>query len=124
MIKLASELNRPYSPVYERLKVLKRNGGISCIRSFSIVEDYTIIDCIIPKLKSEKLSNIKVSNYDGFVKKHFKTRSTTSVIRRWSRTLQPILLQHFAGTLNLGIERMLANYIAENFTDYSDIDWQ
>ena len=35
------------------------------------------------------------------------------IINSWDITLQPTVLQHYYGTLNLRVERMLANYILE-----------
>ena len=37
--------------------------------------------------------------------------------------MQPWLLQHYAGTPGVRIERMLTRLVAEKFTDHSGIDW-
>ena len=37
--------------------------------------------------------------------------------------LQTTLLQHFSGTLNLRVERMVANYVFKNFAEFSQINW-
>ena len=42
---------------------------------------------------------------------------------RWEYYLKTWLLQHFSGTLNLDIRRMLANYLADAFTHVNEIDW-
>ena len=33
------------------------------------------------------------------------------------------MLKYYAGTLNLQVERMLAEYIADTYTDFSEINW-
>ena len=49
-------------------------------------------------------------------------RGSTSIMNHWMNTLQPMLLQHYSGTLNLRVERMLANHIADNCTDFAQIN--
>ena len=43
--------------------------------------------------------------------------------QRWEFSLKPWLLQHFSGTLNLDIRRMLANYLADRFEDVDSVNW-
>ena len=50
-------------------------------------------------------------------------RRRAHVKNRWEYYLKPWLLQHYSGTLNLDIRRMLANYLAEHFDDVDSIDW-
>ena len=42
---------------------------------------------------------------------------------RWSRRLKPWILQHYSGTLNLDIRRMLANHLNETYDSIDNIDW-
>ena len=42
---------------------------------------------------------------------------------RWQGSIQPCLLKFYAGTLNLQVERLLAEHIDETYTDFSEIDW-
>ena len=42
---------------------------------------------------------------------------------RWMNNLQPMLLQHYSGTLNLRVEMMLASHIAKSFSNFSEINW-
>ena len=51
------------------------------------------------------------------------SRADVSLVKRWCYQLQPWILQHYSGTLNLEIRRMLANYLAETFESVEDIDW-
>merc|ERR1712126_494855 len=46
-----------------------------------------------------------------------------SVRQRWSRSLLPMLLQHYSGTLNRRVEMMLANHVADTYKDFHSIDW-
>ena len=43
---------------------------------------------------------------------------------RWQTCLQPWLLQFYAGILNLRVEKTLANYITNEYTDFTSIDWK
>ena len=38
-------------------------------------------------------------------------------------TLQPWLLQHYTGTTGLRVELMLANMVAEKYTNIYEVDW-
>merc|ERR1712126_70539 len=55
--------------------------------------------------------------------KQLKKRLDTSLRSRWEHHLKPWILQHRAGSLNLDITRMLANYLADHFQDIDSIDW-
>ena len=77
---------------------------------------------MFPRLKDTKLSKIIIHRKDvRKLAKETGNRNEFSGTNRWSHTLQPTLLQHYTGTLNLRVERMLANYIQLHFTDYADI---
>ena len=121
---LAKRLDRGFRSIQNRIESLKLNGGIHKYKNYSLSEDYLILDTlIIPRLKQEKLSRIVLSNC------HYETlamelkRRLHSVRNRWQGSIQPCLLKHYAGTLHLEVERMLANYIADTYTDFSEINW-
>merc|ERR1719233_2079493 len=42
---------------------------------------------------------------------------------RWAHFLQPWIMQHYAGTLNLDIRMMLVNHLAETYHTRESIDW-
>ena len=50
-------------------------------------------------------------------------KKNRSVVNRWNNNLQPWLLHHYSGTLNLRVEVLLANYLVQIATDVSFIDW-
>ena len=124
--KLSKQLGRDKSKsaVLMRLKVLTRTKGVHVgQKSFTVMEDLVLIDNIVPMLKTTMLEEVVVTSYEPFVRQQFPQRDPTSVMRRWSRFLQPYLLQHYAGTLNLSIDRMLANHILDTYNDFADINW-
>lgn len=121
---LASRLDRGYRSIQARIESLQINSGVYRRKRFSFTEDCVILDTLIlPRLKKEKLSKILLSNC------HFEklaidlNRKLHSVRHRWEGNLQPTLLQFYAGTLNMQIEKMLANFIADTFHNYKEINW-
>ena len=121
---LAKKLNRPGKSVATRIKLLKINGGLHKKLNFTLIEDTMILESlVIPKVGTEKMSELVLhQNQCSELAKHLN-KSSDGVLRRWANVLQPWLLQHYSGTLNLRVERMLANYISDTFTNFSDIDW-
>ena len=124
--EIAKQLNRSLKSVIERVQILKRTGGKKVKSSrFTLPEDLLILETLIlPRLRDEKLSAITLTNQNVRELASKFNRSRNVVVKRWVSTLQPTLLQHYSGTLNLRVERMLASFILENFTDYSDIRWE
>ena len=121
---LAKRLDRGFRSIQNRIESLKLNGGIHKYKNYSLSEDYLILDTlIIPRLKQEKLSRIVLSNchYEKLAME--LKRRLHSVRNRWQGSIQPCLLKHYAGTLNLEVEKMLANHIADTYTDFSEINW-
>ena len=122
---LAKRLNRGFRSIQNRIESLKLNGGIHRYKNYSLSEDFTILETLIlPRLlKQEKLSKIVLSNchYEQLAKE--LNRRLHSVRNRWQGSIQPCLLKYYAGTLNLQVERMLAEYIANTYTDFSEINW-
>ena len=122
---LATHLNRAKGSIWCRIKLLKKTGGGKTTRKrFTLVEDQTLIEMlIIPRLTREKLSEIKLVSHQTAEMAHQLDKHETGVRNRWHVNLQPLLLQYYAGTLNLRVERMLANHLNETYENISDIDW-
>ena len=93
---------------------------------FSLVKDKCILtELVIPGLGSQKLSEVFLSQGSSEVLDLSRqwSRCRVSVMTRWMNNLQPLLLQHYSGTLNLRVERMLASHIAESYSNFSEIKW-
>ena len=122
---LARKLDRTYSSVCNRVSIFMRKGGGKTKRnSFSLIQDQIILETlVIPRLRNKKLSRVILGRSCFKELAELWNIDPSGLIGRWTMTLQPILLQHYSGTLNLRVERMLANYISENFTNFSLINW-
>ena len=121
---LAQKLDREYTTIQARIKSLQINNGIYKRKRFSFTVDSIILETLIlPRLKKEKLTEILLSNC------HFEKlavefhRKLHSVRHRWEGKIQPTLLQYYAGTLNMQVEKMLANFIADTYQNFNEIDW-
>ena len=93
-------------------------------RSYTFEEDLSVLDKIIPQLKSKMLSSggfLSQSVLLELSKEH--QRKVDSLSTRWERVLQPWLLQYYTGTTGFRIERMLTSLVAERFSDTRGIDW-
>ena len=123
---LSRKVGRPTCSVFGRWMYFVRNQGqvINHRKPFSMKEDGIILDNVMDKLETQKLAKVYVAYSDEFVEKYFGDRNLCSVVHRWSHVLQPLLLQHYAGTLGQGIEQELANHIKENYQNFGDIDWE
>ena len=122
---LARKLNRTNSSVHNRVGIFMRKGGVKEKRkSFSLVQDQIILETlIIERLRSEKLSKIIFRRACCKELANLWNIDYSGLINRWTTVLQPTLLQHFSGTLNLRVERMVANYVLKNYTEFSQINW-
>ena len=124
-LALSVQLKRNCDVLRKRAELLERTGGVIKKVNFTLIEDKTLIErVVLPKLKSEKLSEIVFRDYEirPLIKELNKSKG--GIRSRWNQTLQPWLLQHYSGTLNLRVERMLANHIADTYTDFTQIDWR
>ena len=122
-VSLANMLNRHKKSVTDRIKLLKRTGGVLQNIQFALEEDSMLLDSlVIPQARSQKLSEIVLLQHHCSDLAKQLNKTPTAVKRRWTDKLQPWLLQHYSGTLNLRVERMLANHIAQTYT-FSSIDW-
>ena len=122
---LTELLNRIRKSVISRVDWIKRTGGFPPARKhFTLVEDMTLIEkIIIPRLATEKLPQINLLEHECMDLANQLDKTNDGVRYRWSKNLQPWLLQHYSGTLNLRVERMLANHLAETFKDVLQVDW-
>ena len=121
---LASRLNRGFRSIQARIESLRINQGVHRRRSYSFTEDCLILDnLIIPRLKREKLSQILLSNCHFVELASDLNRRLQSVRHRWEGSIHPCLLQYYAGTLNMEVEKMLANFIADTYDNFSEINW-
>jgi hypothetical protein len=77
----------------------------------------------VDRLPGKKLADKLLSEADWQDLGHQLNRSSAYMRQRWEAHLQPWLLQHVAGTLNLRVEQMLVGHITELYTDRLDIDW-
>ena len=121
---LSKCLNRTTRSVQSRIEILERVGGNTSKTHFSLLEDIMLLErLVIPRVGSEKLSEIILQKHQFADLNKQLGKSPIAVGLRWTLSLQPWLLQHYSGTLNLRVERMLANYISDTFTNFSSIDW-
>ena len=120
---LAKSLNRDFRSVQTRIKKLNETGSSSISnKSFSLEEDFCIIDASIELLKEKrKLADITV-NYQDLGSS--LGRNPHSAYNRWEKYLKVWLLGYYTKTLNLDIRIMLANVLADNFQDIDSIDWE
>jgi len=132
--KIGHQINRRPCDVKSRVRILKRTGGFNLSRKkFTLEEDLTILDSLVmPRVaRGEQISEISLqkrevqhgSPWPAEDKAKELNREVWVVLRRWEIYLQPWLLQHYTGTLNLRVERMLANYINDNFDTFDKINW-
>ena len=93
-------------------------------RAYTITEDLVIMDAVLKELPGSTLEELDLPSF-----KEWKdigdqiNRQERHIKYRWEYYLKTWLLQHFSGTLNLDIRRMLANYLADAFTHVNEIDW-
>eukprot|EP00092_Neocalanus_flemingeri_P022852 GFUD01024778.1.p1 GENE.GFUD01024778.1~~GFUD01024778.1.p1 ORF type:complete len:533 (+),score=172.96 GFUD01024778.1:48-1646(+) len=120
--KLANELNRSSRAVSARLEMLK--SGKKEARGYTLTEDLVIMDAVMEHLPGEAVEILDLPSFGDWRQIGDQLeRRQTHVRNRWEYYLKPWILQHFSGTLNLDIRRMLANYLADNFEDVDSIDW-
>ena len=121
---LSKKLNRTTRSIQSRIESLIRVNGDTKKTRFSLSEDILLLErLVIPRVVSEKLSEIILQKHQYADLTKQLRKSPIAVRHRWETCLQPWLLQHYSGTLNLRVERMLANYILDTYTDFSSIDW-
>jgi len=119
---LGEKLKRNVESVRSRVKSLK-SGALTYgqYQPYTLLEDQLLIDAALKHLPDCALDQVKLTDSDG--SEALIGRHVSSWSMRWDNYLKIWLMQHYSGTLNLDIRRMLANYIAENFQDVDHVDW-
>jgi len=126
--ELANELGRDPRSVKHRLKKLKSgNTGRIRHKHFSLTEDEAILEKVLPGLQKCKLRNLVLHDekfLDDLAAALGRPNNSKSVGQRWNYYLQPWIMQHYAGTLNLDIRMMLVNHLAETYQNRKSVDWE
>ena len=118
--QLANQLNRPYMSVRHRVAKLKTGNSRRELKVFSETDDLIIMDKVLESLPGRTLEDLNICLSEVAIS---LGRLERCVRYRWDNKLKLWLLQHYSGTLNLDIRRMLANYLADNFDSIDTINW-
>ena len=96
------------------------------MKAISLAEDEVILEKLLPGLKGNKLHELVLHN-DGSLNDLAATlgrpNNGHSLALRWAHQLQPWIMQHYAGTLNLDIRLMLVNHLAKTYQSRDSVDW-
>jgi len=124
--ELAKELERDKGSVRKRIKRLKSGDTGRKHKTFSLAEDEAIMERVLPGLQNSKLHEL-VLHYDKSLEELAaalgRPNKGASLALRWVHNLQPWIMRHYAGTLNLDIRMMLVNHLAETYQSRESIDW-
>jgi len=123
---VAKELCRNPNTVYSKMLVMKSNPKSEQGQKLrlSIEEDLLILDKVMPQLKFKKLSSSGfLSQSEAMELGTELHRNFKSVRLRWESNLQPMLLQHYTGTSDFRVEKMLTRLVAKKYKDHREIDW-
>ena len=126
MQELAKEIGRPVASVFSRVRKLRSGTSRRHRKQFSMAEDEAIMEKVLPGLQNNKLCEL-VLHYDRSIEDLAtalgRPSKGASLINRWTYSLQPWLMQHYAGTVNLDIRMMLVNHLAQTYQNRESIDW-
>ena len=117
------KLNRNDNSIVGRLDQLRSGRHLKMRKCFTLEEDLMIIDEAIKILKDTKSLEKTVLSNSKELGKQFN-RNHWSIDLRWNTQIKTWLLQYYNKTLNLEIRPMLANFLAEHFVSYKEIDWK
>ena len=122
---LAVKLTRSYRSVQQRVGILKTSNGVRSPRPYSLIEDLKIVDGVVENLSGKTLEEINLyrNGVAAQIESSLGRTGSLTVLSRWTQKLLPWILQHYSGTLNLEIRRMLTNYLEVNFDSIESIDW-
>jgi len=126
IIQLAKELGREQAAVRHRVKKLKSGDTGRKHKLFSLAEDEAILEKVLPGLHDNKLHELVLHNdksLGDLAAALGRPNKGASLALRWVNNLQPWIMQHYAGTLNLDIRMMLVNHLAETYHSRESIDW-
>jgi len=127
MKELADKLGRDPRPVRLRVKKLKSGDSGQKHQHFSLTEDEAILENVLPGLQKYKLRGLVLheeKSLDDLATALGRPNKSQSVVQRWNYYLQPWIMQHYAGTLNLDIRMMLVNHLAETNQNRKSVDWE
>merc|ERR1719153_1826847 len=125
--ELADELGRDPRAVKKRIKKLKSGEIVQRPQHFSLTEDEAILERVLPGLQKSKLCDLVLhtdESLENLATALGRPNKGHSLARRWAYYLQPWIMQHYAGTLDLDIRMMLVNHLAESYQDRDSIDWE
>jgi len=122
-LTLAKKLGRDSKSVMNRVDKLKTGESRKIFRQYSLAEDIFIMEAVLKHLSGNSLESLSLHKDSEWVRIGKEIGRPRGTRQRWEFSLKPWLLQHFSGTLNLDIRRMLANYLAEHFEDINSVDW-
>jgi len=124
--ELAEEIGRNYGSVLHRVNKLKSGDGRRKQKSFSLAEDEAIMEIVLPGLHENKLHDLflhKDRYLEDLATALGRPNKAVSLAHRWVRNLQPWIMQHYAGTVNLDFRLMLVNHLGEAYPSRESIDW-
>jgi len=121
--QIAKDLERDPASIRARIVKLKTGKSWREHHLFTLAEDIVILDAVLKHLNDQSLKMLNLPSSDWEEVAELLDRRKECARIRWWNLLKPWLLQHYSGTLNLDIRRMLANYLADNFKDLNSIDW-
>ena len=126
MKELAEELGRPLKSVINRVRKLKNGSSRIHRKMFSLAEDEAIMERVLPGLQDKKLCELVLHcdrALEDLATALGRPSKGVSLFTRWTHRLQPWLMQHYAGTVNLDIRMMLVNHVAETYQNRESVDW-
>jgi len=124
---LADKLGRETGSVSFRVKKLKTGDSEKGHQPFSLAEDEAILEKVLPGLQKSKLRDLVLhddGSLDDLAAALGRPNKGHSLALRWVYYLQPWIMQHYAGTLNLDIRMMLVNHLAETYQNRDSINWE
>jgi len=123
--KLAKMMKRDIASIRNRIaKLIRSKSSSKSQKYFTLEEDLILIEHAVSKMGGGiLLRNVNRSKLDFPELSQSFGRDIDSVYRHWVGKLMVWLLSHYNKSLNLDIRPMLANYVAEHFTDVDNIQW-
>ena len=123
--KLGKMMKRDSASIRNRIaKLIRSKSSSKSQKYFTLEEDLILIEHAVSKMGGGiLLRNVNRSKLDFPELSQSFGRGIDSVYRHWVGKLMVWLLSHYNKSLNLDIRPMLANYVAEHFTDVDNIQW-
>ena len=121
--RLVKKLNRNDNSIVGRLDQLRSGRHLKMRKCFTLEEDLMIIDEALKIMKFTRSLEKTVLSNSKELGKQFN-RNHWSIDLRWNTQIKTWLMQYYNKTLNLEIRPMLANFLADHFVSYKQIDWK